>query len=186
MSFISLLSFFLIQQPLILSLVSMDKNIEDIHVENTNINDIVELVVKRLRPIADMNHVKLISDSFKTVEAEVDPTKMTLIISNIVENGIKYNKPEGGWVRISLNADHKYFYLTISDSGIGMPQDATEKIFERFYRVDKSHSREIGGTGLGLAIVKGAITMHKGMIRVSSVENEGSTFSIRIPLVHVA
>lgn len=170
----------------LLSLVSMDKNADDMHVENTNINEIVELVVKRLRPIADIKNVELITDSFKTVEAEVDPTKITLVISNIVENGIKYNKPEGGWVRISLNADHKYFYLTISDSGIGMPQDATEKIFERFYRVDKSHSREIGGTGLGLAIVKGAITMHKGMIRVSSVENEGSTFSIRIPLVHVA
>ena len=170
----------------LLSLVSMDNNVEGLHVENTNINDIVELVVKRLRPIADVNNVELITDSFKTVEAEVDPTKITLIITNIVENGIKYNKPEGGWVRISLNADHKYLYLTISDSGIGMPQEATVKIFERFYRVDKSHSREIGGTGLGLAIVKSAITMHKGMIRVTSTENEGSTFSIRIPLVHVA
>lgn len=170
----------------LLSLVTMDKNAGDIHVENTNINALIELVVKRLRPLADMNNVELIVDSFKTVEAEVDKSKIMQIVSNIVENGIKYNKPDGGWVRISLNADHKYFYLTISDSGIGMPQEATEKIFERFYRVDKSHSREIGGTGLGLAIVKGAITMHKGMIRVTSTENEGSTFSIRIPLAYVA
>lgn len=170
----------------LLSLVSMDKDANNMHIENTNINDLIDLVVKRLRPIADMHNVELITDSFKNVEAEVDPTKMTLIISNIVENGIKYNKPEGGWVRISLNADHKYFYITISDSGIGMPGDVTERIFERFYRVDKSHSREIGGTGLGLAIVKRAISMHKGAIKATSGENEGSTFHIRIPLIYIA
>ncbi len=170
----------------LLSLVSMDKNSQDMHMDTAVINDLIELVVKRLRPIADMNNVELIIDSFKTVEAEVDKTKIILIISNIVENGIKYSKPEGGWVRISLNADHKYFYMTISDSGIGMPQDAVDKIFERFYRVDKSHSREIGGTGLGLAIVKSAITMIRGAIRVISTENVGSSFSIRIPLSYVA
>ena len=170
----------------LLSLVSMDKNIEGLNIKNTNINELVDLVVKRLRPIADKSNVELIVESFRTVEAEVDPTKITLVISNITENAIKYNKPDGGWVRISLNADHRYLYLTIADSGIGIPQEATERIFDRFYRVDKSHSREIGGTGLGLAIAKSAINMHKGAIRVSSVENEGTTFSIRIPLVHMA
>ena len=170
----------------LLSLVSMDKNVEDIRIEKTNINELVEHVVRRLRPIADQANVKLISDSFRTVEAEVDPTKITLVVSNIVENAIKYNKPEGGWVRISLNADHRYFYLTIADSGIGIPEESCERIFDRFYRVDKSHSREIGGTGLGLAIAKSAIGMHKGAIRVSSKEGKGTTFSIRIPLVHMA
>ncbi len=170
----------------LLSLVSMDNNVNELHVETANINELVDFVVKRLRPIADVNNVELIIDSFKSVEAEVDVTKMTLIISNIVENAIKYNKPEGGWVRISLNADHSFFYLTISDSGIGIPSGAEEKIFDRFYRVDKSHSKEIGGTGLGLAIVKSAITMHKGAIRVVSNVGEGSTLSIRIPLVYVA
>ena len=89
-------------------------------------------------------------------------------------------------MRISLNADHKYFYITISDSGIGMPSELTERIFERFYRVDKSHSREIGGTGLGLAIVRSAISMHKGAIKATSEENVGSTFHIRIPLIYIA
>ena len=98
---------------------------------------------------------------------------------------IKYNKPEGGWVRISLNADRKYFYVTIADSGIGIPDEDIDNIFERFYRVDKSHSRDIGGTGLGLAITKSAIAMHRGAIRVHSKPGEGTTFSIRIPLVHV-
>lgn len=71
------------------------------------------------------------------------------------------------------------------DSGIGIPQDALEHIYERFYRVDKSHSREIGGTGLGLAITRNAILMHRGSIKVSSVEGEGTTFMVKIPLNYV-
>ena len=72
--------------------------------------------------------------------------KISLAISNLVENAIKYNK-ENGWVHVSLNADHKNCYIEVADSGIGIPAEAQEHIFERFYRVDKSHSREIGGTG---------------------------------------
>ena len=87
-----------------------------------------------------------------------------------------------GWVRVSVNADHKYFYLTVSDSGIGIPDDCRDKIFERFYRVDKARSRQTGGTGLGLAITKTVVLMHKGAIRVYSKEGEGSTFTVRIPL----
>ncbi len=169
----------------LLSLVSMDKDATDLNIEPTNINELIELVIKRLKPIADQKNVELRMESFRNVEAEIDSTKITLVVSNIVENAIKYNKPEGGWVNISLNADNKYFYLTISDSGIGIPEESLERIFDRFYRVDKSHSRAIGGTGLGLAITKSAINLHKGAIRVSSTENEGTTFSIRIPLVHM-
>ena len=102
----------------------------------------------------------------------------------LIENGIKYNN-ENGWVRVSLNADHKYFYVTVADSGIGIPEESIAHIFERFYRVDKSHSREIGGTGLGLAIARSAIVMHRGANRVYSKENEGTTFSVRIPLNYV-
>ena len=85
-----------------------------------------------------------------------------------------------------LDADHQFFTLTVSDSGIGIPEDAQEHIYERFYRVDKSHSREIGGTGLGLAITRSAILMHRGSIQVSSVPGEGTTFVVRIPLTYIA
>ncbi len=170
----------------LLSLVKMDKKASDLNIESANINELLEQVLKRLRPIADKQKVDLTLDSFRPVNAEIDKTKMTLALSNLVENGIKYNKPEGGWVRVSLNADHKYFYVTVADSGIGIPKEAQDHIFERFYRVDKSHSREIGGTGLGLAITKSAIVMHRGAIRVTSKEEEGTTFSVRIPLVYVA
>ncbi len=166
----------------LLTLVVLDNKVEDLNIAETNINELLELVIRRLDPIADKNHVELSFDGFRTVIAEVDSTKMTLLLTNIIENAIKYNKPEGGWVRVSLNADQKYFYITISDSGIGIPEDEIDHIFERFYRVDKSHSREIGGTGLGLAIAKSIIVMHHGAVRVSSKVGKGSTFSIRIPL----
>ena len=106
------------------------------------------------------------------------------MITNLVENAIKYNK-ENGWVHVSLNADHKYFYLKVADSGIGIPKEDTDHIFERFFRVDKSHSREIGGTGLGLAITRSSIAMHHGIIKVSSKEGEGTTFTVKIPLSYI-
>ncbi|MCQ2500199.1 MAG: ATP-binding protein [Lachnospiraceae bacterium] len=168
----------------LLSLVKMDKKSQDLNIDTVNINDLLGLVLKRLTPIAAKANVELILESFKPINAEVDQTKLTLAFSNLVENAIKYNNPEGGWVRISLNEDNKYFYVTVADSGIGIPEDAQNHIFERFYRVDKSHSREIGGTGLGLAITRSAIVMHRGAIKVHSVEGEGTTFSVRIPLLH--
>ncbi len=165
----------------LLSLVKMDKRSSDLHIEETNINQLIELVLKRLRPIADTRDIDLVLESFKPILAEVDETRMTLAISNLIENGIKYNK-DGGWVHISLNVDSKYFYVKVEDSGIGIPEEAQEHIFERFYRADKSHSREIGGTGLGLAITRSAVLMHHGAIKVYSQEGEGTTFTVRVPL----
>ena len=166
------------------SLVKMDKRSSDINIKETNINQLVELILKRLRPIAAKQDVDLVLESYKPVTAEVDETKLTLAISNLVENGIKYNQ-EGGWVHLSLNVDSKYFYIKVEDSGIGIPEEDQEHIFERFYRVDKSHSREIGGTGLGLAITRSAVLMHHGAIKVYSREGEGTTFTVRIPLKYV-
>ncbi len=165
----------------LLSLVKMDRRSSDVHIEETNINQLIELVLKRLRPIAGTRNIELVLDSFKPVLAEVDETRLTLALSNLIENGIKYNK-ENGWVHVSLNVDSKYFYVKVEDSGIGIPEESQEHIFERFYRVDKSHSREIGGTGLGLAITRSAVLMHHGAIKVYSREGEGTTFTVRIPL----
>ena len=168
----------------LLSLVKLDKKVSDLKMEHMNINDLLETILKRLRPIADGRNIDLILDSFRPVEADVDEVKFTLAISNLVENGIKYNVDDG-WVRVSLDADHKFFYVTVSDSGMGIPEDSLEKIFERFYRVDKSHSREIGGTGLGLAIARGSIFMQHGTINVNSREEEGTTFTVRMPLSYI-
>ncbi len=85
-----------------------------------------------------------------------------------------------------MDADHKYFTVEVADSGIGIPQAEIEHIYERFYRVDKSHSNEIGGTGLGLAITRSAILMHRGSINVDSEEGLGTTFKVKIPLTFIA
>ncbi|MBB5264541.1 signal transduction histidine kinase [Catenibacillus scindens] len=165
----------------LLSLVKMDKKAGDLNVSNVNINDMLELILKRLRPVAAKRGIELVLESFRTVTADCDEMKLTLAFTNLVENAIKYNIA-GGWVQVSLDADHKFFYVKVSDSGIGIPEELQDKIFERFFRVDKARSRETGGTGLGLAITKNIIMMHDGAIKVKSKEDEGTTFTVRIPL----
>lgn len=169
----------------LLDLVKMDKKVQGLNVTAIDINELTELILKRLRPIARKKDIEVVFESMRPVVAEVDEVKMTLIMSNLVENAIKYNK-EHGWVKVFLDADHQYFTFQVSDSGIGIPESQLAHIYERFYRVDKSHSREIGGTGLGLAIAKGAVLLHRGSITVTSKEGEGTTFTVKIPLNYIA
>ncbi len=169
----------------LLALVKMDKKVNELNIISLNINDLTELTLKRLRPLARKKDVEVVFESLRPVVAEADEVKMTLIISNLVENAIKYNK-DHGWVKVLLDADHQYFTFQVSDSGIGIPEDSLGHIYERFYRADKSHSREIGGTGLGLAITKSAVLMHRGSITVTSTEGEGTSFLVKIPLIHIA
>lgn len=168
----------------LLALVKMDKSADSLKIAQKNINDLVEAVLKRLRPIAAKKNIELVFESFRPVIADVDEVKFSMVINNLVENAIKYNVLDG-WVHISLNADHKYFYLKVSDSGIGIPEELQDKIFDRFYRVDKARARETGGTGLGLAITKSAVLLHRGSIKVYSKEDEGTTFNVRIPLTYI-
>lgn len=169
----------------LLALVKMDKKAQELNIISLNVNDLVELILKRMRPLARKKDVEIVFESMRLVVAEVDEVKMSLIMTNLVENAIKYNK-EHGWVKVDLDADHQYFTFRVSDSGLGIPEDSLAHIYERFYRVDKSHSREIGGTGLGLAITKNSVLMHRGMITVVSEEGVGTTFTVKIPLTYTA
>lgn len=168
-----------------LALVRLDKTANTMNIRTENMNELIERVLKRLRPIAAQRNIELVFESFRPVTAEVDEIKLSLAITNLVENAIKYNN-EDGWVHVSLNADHKIFNIEVADSGIGIGPEDAEHIFERFYRVDKSHSREIGGTGLGLSIARSAVVMHRGAIKVYSQPGEGTTFTVRIPLIYVS
>ena len=168
----------------LLSLVRMDKNASVMNVEEVNVNEFLEGILKRLRPIADKRNIELIYESLRPVNAQIDTVKMSMAFTNLIENAIKYNFDDG-WVRVSLNADHRFFYLKVSDSGVGIPEELQDHIFERFYRVDKARSRETGGNGLGLAITRNAILLHRGSIKVHSVEKQGTTFNIRIPLIYL-
>ena len=138
-------------------------------------------LVKTLTPLAKEAEVDLIYEEKIPVEAEIDETKLSLAIMNLMENAIKYNK-KGGWVRVTLDADMQFAVINVSDSGMGIPEESINRIYDRFYRVDKSHSREIGGTGLGLAITRNAILLHRGAIKASSIVGEGTTFTVKIPL----
>ena len=168
----------------LLTMVKLDKTQAEMNIQTHNINELLELILKRLRPIAEKQNIEMVFESFREVVAEVDEVKLTLALTNFVENAIKYNKLNG-WVHVSLDANHKYFFVKVTDSGCGIPEEAQEHIFERFYRVDKSHSREIGGTGLGLAIAKNIVLMHRGIIEISSVVDEGTTITVRIPLNYI-
>ena len=169
----------------LLALVKMDKSEAEINLSQVDIVVLVKQILKRLRPIANKRNVELILESIREVTADIDETKLSLAISNLVENAIKYNSA-GGWVRVTVDADHKFFYVKVADCGIGIPDEEQDRIFERFYRVDKARSRATGGSGLGLSITRRVVLMHKGAIRLISKEGEGSTFTLRIPLNYIA
>ena len=169
----------------LLTLVKMDKKAAGLNVEPVNINALLELLLKRIKPLAAKRNIEVVFESFREVIGEVDEVKLSLAFSNLIENAVKYNE-DGGSVHVSLNADHKFFYVKVQDNGVGIPEECQAQVFERFYRVDKARSRETGGTGLGLAITRNAILMHKGAIKLYSEPGEGTTFTVRIPLKYVS
>ena len=132
----------------LLALVRMEKSESEINISSVNINEILEAVLKRLKPIAESKNIELIFESFRPVIADVDELKFASVATNLVENAIKYNNTDGT-VTASLNSDHQYFYLKVTDTGIGISEENQDRVFERFFRVDKARSRETGGTGLG-------------------------------------
>ena len=168
----------------LLTLVKFDDAEVEMNIAPVNINELLESVLKVVRPLARQKNVEIILESLRPVIADIDEVKFSMAISNLVENAVKYNNDEG-WVHVSLNADQTYFYIKIQDNGIGIPEESVEHIFDRFYRVDKSRSRESGGTGLGLSITKKIILAHRGQIRVYSEEGVGTTFSTQVPLTYV-
>ncbi len=145
---------------------------------------IVEEVLADLEPLAVEKNIKLIG---KCEDATMIGSDILIyrLVYNLVENAIKYNHPLGQ-VTVTAYQRNKHVYLSVEDTGSGIPKELRERVFEPFFRVDKSHSREIGGTGLGLAIARNAVIAHRGAIKVYSEEGEGTTFTVRIPLIYTA
>ena len=165
----------------LLTLVRMNRQEVVLNPIEVDITDMLGDIIKRLEPIAENKNISLIYNRVKDVKAEVEETKLSLAISNLIENGIKYNV-DGGKVEITVDSDHQNAFISVADTGLGIAEEEISKIFDRFYRVDKNRDRETGGTGLGLSIARSAVLMHNGSIKVSSKENEGTTFVIIIPL----
>ena len=116
----------------LLSLVeTRQRKAAQLQITTVSINELLEIIMKRLKPLALQRNIELIFESFRPVTAEIDEVKLSLGLTNLIENGIKYNKDDG-WIRVTLNADHKYFYVKVADSGVGIPEDCQDQVFDRF------------------------------------------------------
>ena len=167
-------------------LLSLSKT-EDAAVREHEVADLGETVSRVFRmlvPLADNNGIRLTANLQRdctVLSAEDDAYQ---IVFNLVENGIKYNQPEGS-VHVVVEQHGEEVTLVVKDTGVGIPADAVDHIFERFYRVDKARSRQAGGSGLGLAIVKEMVEQNFGSIEVQSLEGIGTTFTVKFPLFAV-
>ncbi|MBR4411380.1 MAG: PAS domain-containing protein, partial [Firmicutes bacterium] len=160
----------------IINLSQLDENTVPQEMTKVDISEVCDSVVDRLSRKAEENNVTV---NFSGEPAEITAVEYILdeIVYNIVENAIKYNKP-GGSVDVSVKNIGTNCIFTVKDTGIGIPAGDRERVFERFYRVDKSHSKKIGGTGLGLSIVKHAVAYLGGTIEIESEEGQGTTIIV--------
>ena len=165
----------LVQDIIILS--RLDEGQENTTKSAVNLYQLAEGVIANLEPMADKNGItiELIGQQ---VVMEGIPHLLNSMLFNICENAIKYNKPEGS-VLVEVSEISGHPRITVRDSGIGIPMRDRSRIFERFYRVDKSHSKEVGGTGLGLSIVKHAARLHNAKLDVDSIVGEGTLITVK-------
>ncbi len=147
---------------------------------------IVGQAVELLRPFADSSDVQLQVDSLpRDLAVPGDRRDLVSAVSNLVENAIKYSE-RGSLVQLRVSTEPEAVEIAVIDQGVGIPAGELERIFERFYRVDRARSRLTGGTGLGLSIVRHVAVNHSGTVRVESREGEGSTFTLRLPALNLA
>ena len=148
--------------------------------EQVDLFELADEVKSVLEGACEAKHINM---KLMGEHVSIDGVKRLLyeIIYNLCDNAVKYNN-EGGIADIDISSDEKNAYITVRDSGIGIPQDQQERVFERFYRVDKSHSKESGGTGLGLSIVKHAVSYHNGTVSMKSEPGNGTEIRVALPL----
>ncbi len=166
----------------LLDLSGIESGKMKLSVKPARLPGVVRQVLSDMSKAARENNVKIVNDISDAIpDVMADTGRIAQVISNLVDNAIKYNK-DNGEVRVSARTDKGFLVVEIADTGIGIPEDDKARIFERFYRVDKARSQEMGGTGLGLSIVKHIIQAHGGDVIVESVLGEGSKFSFTLPL----
>ncbi len=164
----------------ILKLSRLDEKPASLVRERLALYALADRVAESLAPRAEQAGVRLDVDGNETLAVEGVPSILGEVVYNLIDNGIRYNRP-GGSVDVRVARDGGDALLTVADTGIGIPPAHMDRVFERFYRVDKSHSRAGGGTGLGLSIVKRGVLFHEGEIDLASEPGKGSTFCIRLP-----
>ncbi|MFB6720359.1 sensor histidine kinase [Kribbella sp. NPDC056345] len=169
----------LVKEIIELSRLQGDDPLE--HPHSVDINAVIEAAVDRCRVDAEDRDIKIVVKTEPELEVMGSEDQLSIAIGNLVENAVNYS-PDGTRVAVAAHPIGDLVEVTVSDQGVGIPTSDLERIFERFYRVDRARSRETGGTGLGLSIVKHIASIHGGDVRVWSVEGQGSTFTVRLPL----
>ena len=160
----------------IIRLSRLDENAVNLERENIALADMAEHVVSRMQSTAAKRSIEIETD-LQPAFVEGVPQVMDEMMFNLIDNAIKYNK-EGGKVTVTVDVEDGHPVFRVQDTGIGIPVGEQERVFERFYRVNKSHSKTIGGTGLGLSIVKHGALLHHARIELNSELNVGTTISI--------
>jgi heavy metal sensor kinase len=151
--------------------------------ERFDLADLVTETADQMRLLAEDKQINMKCDAPDRVEVEGDPHRLKQVVVNLVDNAIKYTS-EGGKVEIRVGSVDGNAVLEVTDSGAGIPTGAMPHVFERFYRVDKARSRQMGGAGLGLSIVKSICAAHHGRVSVESSEGKGSRFTVELPLAN--
>ena len=166
----------------LLSLVREEGGQAELNISDVRLDELALRVVKRLLPLCEKKGLKL-ETHISPVLFEADSERLEQVISNLVDNAIKYT--DTGKIVVTVKQEGENAVLMIQDTGIGIPKDAQQRLFERFYRVDKARSRGTGGTGLGLAIVERIVSMHNGYISLKSEPAKGSDFTLYLPMRHL-
>ncbi|MBI2899922.1 MAG: hypothetical protein HYY17_07040 [Planctomycetes bacterium] len=148
--------------------------------ERVSLTSLCDEMARLHAPLAERNDVRVAVESAGDVAVTGDPERLRDLVTNLLTNAIRYNR-KGGEVKLRLSRQGPDARLAVDDTGIGIPAEDLPHLFERFYRVDKARSREVGGTGLGLAIAKWIVDAHAGRIEVSSRLGEGSSFVLTLP-----
>ncbi|MEQ8221649.1 MAG: heavy metal sensor histidine kinase [Candidatus Eremiobacterota bacterium] len=164
----------------LLFLAKADNGKALLNIEEIQLDTICDDTTKQIELLGREKKIHIETHIDRDIKIKGDADKIKQVLFNLLDNGIKYNK-ENGKISLMVTKKENYAEIKISDTGIGIPSEDIPHIFERFYRVDRARTREIGGSGLGLAIVKWIIEAHKGTITVTSVKSEGTTFTLLLP-----
>jgi two-component system phosphate regulon sensor histidine kinase PhoR len=164
----------------LLILAKLESKEEKIQKKKIRLKALINQVFEDLQHIASEKNITLKNNIPSDFIVSVDEKKFSILLKNLIENAIKYNKQDGT-VEVKVKKSRNYAEISVIDTGIGIPKDSLPLIFERFYRVDKSRSRNVGGTGLGLSIVKHITEAHNGKVNVESEVGKGSKFIVKIP-----
>jgi heavy metal sensor kinase len=165
----------------LLTLGKADHGILEMKLEEVHLDALIKDLYDDSEMLAEIKHISVELKKTEPITIVGDKGRLRQLFLNLVDNAIKYT-PDGGHVSISIERQNGSAVVEVEDSGIGIPQEDRQKIFDRFYRVDKARSRAMGGTGLGLSIAKWIVEMHRGSITVESEMNKGSKFSVRFPI----